>query len=338
VARQPTTSIKKWIAKKKRKFDDFQTPDPEKERNLASMLGPVSADQLRTLLTSAALQFPAIYDQVLAAANLDPATRKLFVRGLAWETTTEELLQAFSIHGEIEEGSVIMDKLTGKSKGFAFVTYKNITSANAALAQPDKQIGGRTVSCNLAAMGPVRNKAATMGGPSHTSMSMPSAGGTSGGPGTVDQRKIFVRGLSWDTTTPTLLKVFGEYGEIEEGAVCMDRATGKSRGFAFVTYATVEGTNAALSQEAKIIDGRTTHCNLASKGKNRNQTVAPAPQMSYGMAPQYGYAPQQQYSQAAPAYPQYYAAAPGTAATSYQPQQMGTMQPQMMGMYGGQSR
>jgi len=319
-------------SQKKRKFDDFDASEDEKRRTLASMLGPISAEQLRTLLTNAAISVPAIYEQVVAAANLDPATRKLFVRGLAWETTTAELLQTYSVHGEIEEGSVIMDKITGKSKGFAFITYKNITSTHAALAQPDKQLGGRTVSCNLAAMGPVRSKAMSSGMQSPGGMGGMSA--PMGAPGSVDSRKLFVRGLSWDTTSDTLLKVFSEYGQIEEGAVCMDRATGKSRGFAFVTFATVEAANACLSQEAKLIDGRTTHCNLAAKGKNRNQTVQAPQPISYGMAPQYGYAPQPAYgqpAQAAYAAPQQYYAAPA-ATTSFQPQ----MQQQMMGMYGGQ--
>jgi len=328
-------------SQKKRKFDDFEVSEEDKRRSLASMLGPINAEQLRAILTNASIAFPAVFDQVVATANLDPATRKLFVRGLAWETTTAELLAAFSVHGEIEEGSVIMDKMTGKSKGFAFVTFKNITSAHDALAQPDKQIGGRTVSCNLAAMGPVRNKG-TMGAPAMGGMAAPQG---VGGPGSLDARKLFVRGLSWDTTTETLLKVFGEYGTVEEGAVCMDRATGKSRGFAFVTFATVEGANGALSQEAKLIDGRTTHCNLAAKGKNRNQTIAAPQPISYGMAPQYGYAPQAQYSQAAPtgyaAAPQqqqqYYAAPTAAPVGGYgAPQQMAMPVRQNMGMYGGQ--
>ena len=84
-------------------------------------------------------------------------------------------------------------------------------------------------------------------------------------------RKIFVRGLSWDTTTRTLLDVFGKYGPIEEGSVCKERHTGRSKGFGFVTYVKAESAMHALKDKAKMIDGRTTHCNLAIKGKFRSR-------------------------------------------------------------------
>lgn len=49
-------------------------------------------------------------------------------------------MQAFQEHGEIEEGAVIYDKGTGKSKGYGFVTFKDMESAQRALKAPSKMI------------------------------------------------------------------------------------------------------------------------------------------------------------------------------------------------------
>lgn len=50
-------------------------------------------------------------------------SKKLFVGGLSWGTTDEALRGAFSRFGEIAEATVITDRETGRSRGFAFVTF-----------------------------------------------------------------------------------------------------------------------------------------------------------------------------------------------------------------------
>lgn len=50
------------------------------------------------------------------------------------------LVQAFQVHGEIEEGAVIYDKATGKSRGYGFITYKDMESTQSALRAPSKLI------------------------------------------------------------------------------------------------------------------------------------------------------------------------------------------------------
>lgn len=53
-------------------------------------------------------------------------------------------MQAFQVHGEIEEGAVIYDKATGKSRGYGFITYKNGESTKNALRAPSKMINVST--------------------------------------------------------------------------------------------------------------------------------------------------------------------------------------------------
>jgi RNA recognition motif-containing protein len=72
--------------------------------------------------------------------------KKLFVGGLPWATTSEELKELFSQYGEIVSAIVITDKMTGRSRGFGFVEFANDADADAAIAgQNGKDFGGRSL-------------------------------------------------------------------------------------------------------------------------------------------------------------------------------------------------
>ena len=76
---------------------------------------------------------------------------KLYVGNLSFETTENDLQDLFSQHGKVSEVSLMMDRMTGKSRGFAFVTMNDGTEANAAMtALNGKEVGGRTLNVNEA--------------------------------------------------------------------------------------------------------------------------------------------------------------------------------------------
>ena len=71
---------------------------------------------------------------------------KLFVGGIPWATTADDLKQLFSAHGNVTSATVITDKMTGRSRGFGFVEFDNDASAQAAIAAlNNSQYGGRTL-------------------------------------------------------------------------------------------------------------------------------------------------------------------------------------------------
>lgn len=125
--------------------------DPEELREL---LQPYSKEQLVDLVCSAAQIGSSIYSAVVEAADRDVTHRKIFVYGLPWETTRETLFGIFEGYGEIEECTVVIDKATGKAKGFGFVMFKTRKGAKEALKEPRKRILNRTATCQLASMGP----------------------------------------------------------------------------------------------------------------------------------------------------------------------------------------
>ena len=77
--------------------------------------------------------------------------KKLFVGGLPWSTTDEELRSAFSEAGTVASAAIIMDKMTGRSKGFGFVEFEDDSEADKAIDLfNEKEFGGRTITVNEA--------------------------------------------------------------------------------------------------------------------------------------------------------------------------------------------
>lgn len=77
-------------------------------------------------------------------------TAKLYVGNLSYTTTDTELEQLFAQHGKITETKLVTDRDTGRSKGFAFVTYSDPASAQNALELNGTEFGGRRLRVNFA--------------------------------------------------------------------------------------------------------------------------------------------------------------------------------------------
>jgi len=73
-------------------------------------------------------------------------SNKLFVGGLSWNTTSEELRAAFEGCCAVEEATVITDRDTGRSRGFGFVTTRDASAISGAIAQMNGYVlDGRTL-------------------------------------------------------------------------------------------------------------------------------------------------------------------------------------------------
>lgn len=80
----------------------------------------------------------------------------------------------------------------------------------------------------------------------------------------MDKKKLFVGSLPWSITSESLRELFSSFGEITDAVVISDRATGRSKGFGFVTFATEEAAqNAQSEMDGKDIEGRTIVVNFA---------------------------------------------------------------------------
>jgi RNA recognition motif-containing protein len=82
--------------------------------------------------------------------------------------------------------------------------------------------------------------------------------------GSVGPTKLFVGGLSWDTTSERLRAAFARFGPIVEATVIPDRETGRSRGFGFVTFENPKDAEEAIKQMSGAdLDNRTLKVNRA---------------------------------------------------------------------------
>jgi cold-inducible RNA-binding protein len=78
-------------------------------------------------------------------------SKKLYVGNLSYSVGNRELEQMFAAHGAVASATVIMDRDTGRSKGFGFVEMGNDQEANAAIAALNgKDVDGRSLTVNEA--------------------------------------------------------------------------------------------------------------------------------------------------------------------------------------------
>ena len=83
-------------------------------------------------------------------------------------------------------------------------------------------------------------------------------------------KKLYVGGLPYSMTDDRLKEVFGQAGDVESANVIIDRMTGKSRGFGFVTMANDEDAPKAIDMfNGKDLDGRTITVNEARPMQER---------------------------------------------------------------------
>jgi hypothetical protein len=82
--------------------------------------------------------------------------------------------------------------------------------------------------------------------------------------GSIGPVKLFVGGLSWDTTSEGLRAAFSKFGTVVEATVIPDRDTGKSRGFGFVSFENSRDADECVKQmHGAELDGRTLKVNRA---------------------------------------------------------------------------
>ncbi|KAJ7516573.1 hypothetical protein O6H91_22G063600 [Diphasiastrum complanatum] len=235
---------------KKRKLEENGATVIEiSKEDVKKLLDILTPEQVNEILQDAAVQHEEVLEEIRKHADKDPVHRKIFVRGLGWDTTTDTLKSVFSQYGELEDGIVIKDKATGKSRGFGFITFKHMDGSLRALKEPSKKIENRTTVCQLASTGP------------NSSSAQPAED--------VSSRKLYVGNLPLDLTVDQFIGFFSQFGEIAESPQGFDNTTGRSRGFGLLVYKSSEYAKRALHEPVKYINGHQIYCKLSAEGSNQ---------------------------------------------------------------------
>jgi len=138
--------------------------------------------------------------------------RKLYVAGVAWQTTDDGFYNLFARLGEVESALVMRDR-TARSRGFGFVTYKDAETADRVRKQ-SLTLDGRKLDLMPAV-------------PKEQMQQSQDA---------KQSAKLYVAGISFDTDDTGLLTFFSRYGNVVSATVQRDRVSNRSRGFGFVTF------------------------------------------------------------------------------------------------------
>jgi len=147
-------------------------------------------------------------------------------------------------------------RATGASRGFGFVTVNNDDLANQLCSGETKiELDGRTLEFK----------------PAVSKEDM--ASGTSLTPAI--PLKIFVAGVSYNTTEEIFQKYFSQFGETESAGLMKDRKTGLSRGFGYVTFLNKASVEKTLSPNQLELDGRRLDIKPAIAKADMERTAGP---------------------------------------------------------------
>ena len=150
---------------------------------------------------------------------------KCFVGGLSQDTTKASLDAYFGQFGTADS-FIMVDKMSGRSRGFGFVNFSDEAVVRQVLAHTH-QVDGSAVTASAYSQGGGGRGPGGGGG----------AGGGAGGfgGGSTGQLKCFIGGLSQDSTRDSLNAYFSQFGQADS-VIMMDKASGRSRGFGFVDF------------------------------------------------------------------------------------------------------
>ncbi|XP_042418015.1 29 kDa ribonucleoprotein, chloroplastic-like [Zingiber officinale] len=181
---------------------------------------------------------------------------KLFVGNLPFSVDSSQLAGLFQQAGNVEMVEVIYDKISGKSRGFGFVTMSTIEEVEIAAQQFNGYtLEGRSLRVNS--------------GPPPRRDEFPSKGFRARANPEAANR-VYVGNLSWGVDNFALETLFSGQGKVLEARVIYDRESGRSRGFGFVTYSSAEEVdNAITTLNGADLDGRSIRVTVAEPRPSR---------------------------------------------------------------------
>lgn len=186
---------------------------------------------------------------------------KLFVGGLSWETTQDNLQRYFARYGEVIDCVVMKNAESGRSRGFGFVTFADPGNVNVVLQNGPHTLDGRTIDpkpCNP------------------RTLQKPKKGG--GYP------KVFLGGLPSNVTETDLRSFFTRFGKVMEVVIMYDQEKKKSRGFGFLSFEDEDAVDRCVSEHFVNLNGKQVEIKKAEPrdGSGNNKMGGADPTSAWG--------------------------------------------------------
>ncbi|KAL3839344.1 hypothetical protein ACJIZ3_023935 [Penstemon smallii] len=178
---------------------------------------------------------------------------RLYVGNLPFSITSSQLSEIFAEAGRVVSVEIVYSKVTDRSRGFAFVTMGSVEEAKEAIRLFDgSQIGGRSVKVNFPEVPKGGEREVTI---------------KSGNQGFVDSPyKIYASNLSWGLTSQGLKQAFAEQPGFLSAKVILDKDSGRSQGYGFITFESAQDLEFALrTMNGVALEGRPVKLHLAEQ-------------------------------------------------------------------------
>ncbi|KOS45254.1 hypothetical protein ACN38_g3816 [Penicillium nordicum] len=159
--------------------------------------------------------------------------RTIFVQQLASRLRPKDLITFFEKVGPVRDAQIVKDRVSGRSKGVGYVEFKNVESVDPALDLTGQMLLGIPIIAQLTEA--EKNRQARN----------PEA--TAGNQHTAPFHRLYVGNVHFSITEEDLTNVFGPFGELEFVQLQKDE-TGRSKGYAFVQFASPEQAREALEK------------------------------------------------------------------------------------------
>lgn len=172
---------------------------------------------------------------------------KIFVGGLHQQVTSSTLMDYFLQYGMVSDAIVMYDNLSGRSRGFGFVTFKDPKVIETVRKASPHVILGKTVDCKKASP----KEKMTLSKEHSTELNRAlvdenvnslNSGNYTNVVKNKSTSKIFVGGLP-DLTLEEFKTYFYRFGHIKDAVLITDKQNGRPRGFGFVTFESVDAVN-----------------------------------------------------------------------------------------------
>jgi RNA recognition motif-containing protein len=158
-------------------------------------------------------------------AKSDDEERKLFLGGLSWDTEEQDILSYFGKFGQVANVSIKYDSVTGKPRGFGFITFSNTAAIDAVLQGGPHMIRNRAVDPKKPRARPAF-------------------------------KKIFVGGIDADMPKEEIKNYFERFGAVEGIECPFDRQRGRRREVCFIIFDTEEAAEAAVAEPKQLVGNK----------------------------------------------------------------------------------
>ncbi|KAK4417809.1 Heterogeneous nuclear ribonucleoprotein 1 [Sesamum alatum] len=151
---------------------------------------------------------------------------KIFIGGLARETTSAQFIKHFGKYGEITDSVIMKDRKTGQPRGFGFVTYADPSVVDRVI-EDTHVIHGKQVEIKRTIPRGANSK-------------------------DFKTKKIFVGGIPTTVGEDEFRDFFSNFGEVKEQQIMRDHSSGRSRGFGFITFESEQSVDDLLANGNRL--------------------------------------------------------------------------------------